>query len=338
VISPIRLEVDITGIIESEGKVTTAAWLFLPPPEQRIEPPVVVFGFPGGGYSKNYYHFEVDGFAGYSMAQHLSESGFFFVACDHPGIGDSSLIAAKTLNFENITRANHATVTSITDLLVSGGTSEHVSVLATADAGIDQPRVPGVDEDPLSNAFVVGIGHSMGGCFLTIQQAKYRTFRAVGILGWTAIHCQHRHIPPSLMPEDSEIVNQSIVLDDGWTMRPRTPGLNFAHHWDDVPQQIVAANAAVAQPIPPCVSTERGGMGTPGIVSEEANVIQVPIFLAFGERDVTPDPWAEPGRYRSSTDITLTIVPGAAHCFNFASNRHMFFDRLANWARSLPRG
>ena len=36
-------------------------------------------------------------------------------------------------------------------------------------------------------------------------------------------------------------------------------------------------------------------------------MIDVPVFIATGERDVVPDPWMEPKAFKSATDITLTV-------------------------------
>ena len=34
------------------------------------------------------------------------------------------------------------------------------------------------------------------------------------------------------------------------------------------------------------------------VVAEEAAAVDVPVFIGVGERDVCPDPWAEPASYR----------------------------------------
>ena len=73
-------------------------------------------------------------------------------------------------------------------------------------------------------------------------------------------------------------------------------------------------------------------MLSPGVVTTEAAQIDVPVLIAAGERDVIPEPRAEPAAYRSSPDVTVTIVPQMSHMHNFASTRQQLWDRLAHWA------
>ena len=43
--------------------------------------------------------------------------------------------------------------------------------------------------------------------------------------------------------------------------------------------------------------------------------IDVPVFLAFGEQDLSPKPEAEIGQYGSTDDVTLFVVPKFAGTF-----------------------
>lgn len=74
-------------------------------------------------------------------------------------------------------------------------------------------------------------------------------------------------------------------------------------------------------------------MMSPGLVKREAAAIDVPVLIGVGERDVCPDPWAEPGAYRHSNDITLVVVPRMAHMHNFAGTRARLWERLLAWSR-----
>jgi pimeloyl-ACP methyl ester carboxylesterase len=103
-------------------------------------------------------------------------------------------------------------------------------------------------------------------------------------------------------------------------------------HWDDVPDDVVAGDNARAVMVPYTLSYQATAMN---IVTEDAARIGVPVYICLGERDVSPDPHAEPGYYRSSPDVTLHILPRAGHCHNFASARHTMWDRLDVWARSV---
>ena len=73
-------------------------------------------------------------------------------------------------------------------------------------------------------------------------------------------------------------------------------------------------------------------MMTPRYVAQEAAAIDVPVLIAAGERDVVPDPHAEPGAFESSPDVSLYVVPGMAHMHNFATTRRLLWDRIADWS------
>jgi hypothetical protein len=37
--------------------------------------------------------------------------------------------------------------------------------------------------------------------------------------------------------------------------------------------------------------------------------------------------------YKAASDISLFVLPGAAHCHNQSARRTMLWDRVAHWAR-----
>ena len=76
-------------------------------------------------------------------------------------------------------------------------------------------------------------------------------------------------------------------------------------------------------------------MMTAGCFKAEVAHIEVPVFIGVGERDVCPDPHAEPSAYRSSRDVSLFIVPTMAHMHNFASTRAQLWARLHAWSRMV---
>jgi pimeloyl-ACP methyl ester carboxylesterase len=76
-------------------------------------------------------------------------------------------------------------------------------------------------------------------------------------------------------------------------------------------------------------------MLAPGVVAEEAAVVDVPVLIGVGERDVCPDPWAEPTSYRNARQVSLCVVPRMAHMHNFASSRQQLWTRIHRWGESL---
>jgi hypothetical protein len=69
----------------------------------------------------------------------------------------------------------------------------------------------------------------------------------------------------------------------------------------------------------------------PGVVAAEAAAITTPVFVGVGERDVCPDPRAEPQAYENAPDITVFVCPRMSHMHNFASTREQFWSRLHSW-------
>ena len=50
-----------------------------------------------------------------------------------------------------------------------------------------------------------------------------------------------------------------------------------------------------------------------------------------------PSPHDDVGFYTGSPDVTLYVLPNAAHCHNFASTRTQLWDRIGLWAGGLTK-
>jgi hypothetical protein len=72
-----------------------------------------------------------------------------------------------------------------------------------------------------------------------------------------------------------------------------------------------------------------------GIIAREAAQIEVPVFIAAGERDVLKDLRREPHAYRKSLDITLFEISQCAHMHNFSPRRETAWLRLQSWIDGL---
>src|SRR5581483_1298645 len=155
----VELTVDVEGATGLAG-AATACTVHLP--DQVPSPATVIFAYPGGGYGRRYFHIVAR--PGYSQAEHHTAQGTVLVACDHLGVGDSSQPDTFELSYERLAAANHATATEVLSRLGAGD-------------GLPKVRV----------GAAVGIGQSMGGCLLTVQQGNHRTFDGVAFLGWSGI-------------------------------------------------------------------------------------------------------------------------------------------------------
>jgi hypothetical protein len=70
----------------------------------------------------------------------------------------------------------------------------------------------------------------------------------------------------------------------------------------------------------------------PSSTDREKAVIDVPVFLGFGEHDLTDRYHHAVAAYHGSHDVTLFVTAGVGHCHNQAANRVVLWDRLAAWA------
>jgi pimeloyl-ACP methyl ester carboxylesterase len=322
-----ELTIDVTGTAGLEGDLHTAVTVHLP---DRVDDPLrMMFGFPGGGFGRRYY--DVQTVPGYSEAQFHTDHGFGFVDCDHLHVGDSSHPDRFDLTWENLAEANHRTVDSVLSGLRAG------------------TLVDGVR--PLSITSVIGLGQSMGGCLLTVQQANHETFDGIGVLGWSGLYTnfpapdgsRFEYPLPARGTDLRPIADQvlGVVAPDDAQMR-------FCFHWPDVDPALMEPDLASYHPytetkrgdeatpwgsatVPACAVT----MMTPGSVAVEAAKIEVPVLVGCGERDTVPDPWAEPSAYRGTRNITVRVIPQMAHMHNFATTRRELWTAIENFASGV---
>lgn len=314
----IELRVDVGGAKELKGELSTAALVCLPEPERLPERPIVAFCWPGGGYSRGYYDITLDGFEGYSQAEHHAERGIVLVTCDHLGVGDSSEPGRSQVTHANMAAVNRATVDEVLRRL--------------ADGDLD-PGYP-----PVVDPVLVGLGQSYGGMLLLIQQGRQRTFDAIAVLGYSALGIELPRPPAGGTSETGGKVPPPEAMSERDVM-------TYFFHWEDVPPEIVdidmrGEHPTRVPPLPMWASDRRPGgrhwTAQPrGIVAHWAAVVDCPVFVGVGERDVCPDPYAEPGAYRRSGDVTLFVGPRMGHMHNFAGTRRLLWDRLANWTEGL---
>jgi pimeloyl-ACP methyl ester carboxylesterase len=292
-------------------------------PRQVSRRPIIAAAFPGGGYSRGYW--DIQWLGGYSEAEYHVDAGWLFLAIDHLGVGESSLPDPALLTFECMANANAAATQAIVSGLRSGTLLESLG--------------------PLETPFVIGIGQSMGGCVSIVTQAMQRPFDALAVLGYSASH--------TVLPSPAGGVQVSAV-ERG---RTDTAGIiseaeevgdvevfAWAFHFDDVdpgirhedlrggfPFRTEGVPAWGSATLPPAAAS----MLAPGVVAEEAAAVDVPVFIGVGERDVCPDPWAEPASYRSARQVSLCVVPRMAHMHNFASSRRELWAGVHRWGESL---
>jgi len=328
----IELRLDVSEAVGLGESATVAVTVCLP--DRVSDPPLVAFAFPGGGYNRHYYTLDLPddephehgGQAGWHTA-----NGWTFVAVDHLSCGDSSRVSDPSrLTYEHMVSANHAAVRHVLDALAKG----------TLGGGVS----------PVVDPVVVGLGHSMGGATLILQQGQFASFDAVGVLGWSAIHSiswtppgtpksNVRYFPRgtdmgALTPEVFTSAMPEMALDERGL-----PATTQGFHYDDEPEEVVYRDMHDypnrdgrlppwgTSAIPPCAMT----MMSPGAVAPEAARITVPVLVAVGERDICADPMSEPRAYERASDVSVFVCRRMAHMHNFARTRRQLWERVQGW-------
>jgi pimeloyl-ACP methyl ester carboxylesterase len=288
----------VTG---SEGfgeEPAVAAWVFLPTNLDSAKVQSVAFCLHGGGYDKRYYHIEAAGHDGYSMCRYFADRGVIAITIDCLGTADSSPAeAADRVTGRALAKAHARAADVIADQL---------------RLGVLDPGIPA-----LPRLTYAGIGHSLGGMLLTIQQALHRSFDRVAILGWS-------HIGLALPAEALE-----PVFDSTGTYAYSSPALRKTFHLADVPGDVLQC-AAETEVRPVSLTLAAEASDRPA-TRELAGKIDVPVFVGVGEYDTSPSPREEPACYGAADDITFFRLAGSAHCHNFAATRTILWDRLLRW-------
>jgi pimeloyl-ACP methyl ester carboxylesterase len=329
------LECDVTEAVGLGQELRTVATVCLP--DELPTNPLVCFAWPGGGYSRRYFTFDMPGSAGGGQAGWHTARGWVFVACDHLHCGDSTRVdEPERITYEHLVEAAHATTQLILARLSAGGLDEELA--------------------PLDAAFGIGIGQSLGGATIVLQQGQRATFDAIGVLGWSAIGAAHWFPPdaPSSVRPTKFIprgTNVGTLTSETFTaampgMAPDDSGLpatTGCYFFDDVPEDIIRADMIDyptrggelpiwgTDSIPPAGMT----MMSPGAVAPEAASITSPVFIGVGERDVVPTPKDEPNAYQQASDLTVFVCPAMGHMHNFAGTRELFWARLHAWGDGL---
>jgi pimeloyl-ACP methyl ester carboxylesterase len=302
-----------------------AATLHLPDDASTVH--TVLFCVPGGSYGRDYFDVTSAAHAGYSSAQWWTATGLAVLAIDSLGTGDSSRPEDDPeLTLESAAEAHASAVTEVRRLLEAGDLTPDLA--------------------PTTEAKVVGVGHSLGGALVLIQQSRSRSFDAVGVLGFTNLHLENMYVPhereDELTPEERREWAKEHIPQRSWNrswselepyfMLPRE-NLRAWFHAADVPADLIEEEEARETVIPREVALESI---MPACTAPYAATIDTPVFLAFGSADVSPAPREEVATYPMSNDVTLVVLPRSGHCHNYSSDRELLWTRLASWVTALP--
>ncbi|MFI4981113.1 MAG: alpha/beta hydrolase [Nevskiales bacterium] len=289
--------------------------------------PVALVCLPGGGMNRRFFDLMPGGDAAddtsFSFARQMVQRGFIVVCMDHLGVGESDRPEDGYL--------------LTPEVLVNANQHALEQVLAGLRAGTLLAGLP-----PLPGLLSIGVGHSMGAMLTLLQQAAHHPHVGLALLGFST-----RGMPEYLIPEakalsaDTQAVRAELV---------RLAKATFVVPYPEVkpsPQSnsLFAGAAAEARGVE-AIKAARDKMlpvtafmsMLPGNVAPEAAQIEVPLFLALGERDIAGAPHKVPAAFTNSRDLSLHILPETGHSHFLFPARAGLFKRLGVWARQVADG
>lgn len=310
----VRVALDLDGL----GRTEMAARVVAPAVPTADAP--VLFCVPGMSYGKEYWDLPSHG---YSFAHAAAAAGHVVVAVDNVGTGAS---------------ARPEDSGAVTLAAMAGANAALAEEVAARLAGGD--LLDGLP--PLPAPRLVGIGHSLGGCLVLLQQAEARSFGRIAVLGFSnqpleGIYEDHareaqltdserfawatEHLPPKLWGSPWEELEPYFEL----------PRENFADlfYAPGIPAEAIAVDTALATSVPRVAAIETT---IPRVSAAAAAAIDVPVLLAYGAVDLSPDPAAEPATYPAAPAVELIALGNSAHCHNLSADREALWARLLDWA------
>jgi alpha-beta hydrolase superfamily lysophospholipase len=300
----VELKIDLSDAQGHAKPYQIAATVHLP---ERLDRPPVLVCLPGATYNRRYFDLPEPG---YSEAEYHVARGTIVVAIDHLGVGESTVPAPEDAEIHPVAAANSAAVSQIVAKLRDGSLTGGARVAPAA---------------------VIGAGQSMGGFIAVAMQANHRPFDAIAVLGASMVWTQ---MPAPRAGEAVRFSGYVNPLEAGAKMFLETDW-RFAFHWEDVPAHLVDVDLASKPPrngaVAPWGSAtvpNVAGLMLPGYIAREAAVVDVPVLIAMGERDVCQDPLRELAAFPSARDLALFVAPRMAHMHNFAGTRQLFWQRL----------
>jgi pimeloyl-ACP methyl ester carboxylesterase len=278
-----------------------------------VEPPGswngrVLYCLPGGGMSRRYFDIPLEG---YSMAAHLAENGFLVATIDHPAIGDSPVPPDPW---------------SLTPAVVADADAAAVRELHGQLGGMP-----------------IGIGHSMGAMLTVTLQARHSLYAGLGLLGYAHVaHYEDTELASFLSGEERALVGKPELIADriadlarerfGQPLpRGTTTRSELLLAGMPVPDEAFAALDECLAPLLACC----GLASMMKYTSADVRSIDVPLFIGFGERDITGDARSTATSLVRCPDITLFQLPDAGHNHNVAPNRSALWDRMSAWAERI---
>jgi alpha-beta hydrolase superfamily lysophospholipase len=247
----------------------------------------------------------------------MTAQGFIVITADPLGVGDSGRPEDGTLcTYEALADAAHGAVQVIRAGLGDGTLVRNLP--------------------PVASPKIIGVGHSIGGGLVAIQQARWGSYDAIAVLGFTH-GAKDRAVDNADDPtfRATAVEQAKGFWGDQWEARYGVVDKSPHQVWlngPEAPADIVAADNANSVVWAAETYVDALQVGFSGAYAAK---VAAPVMIAFGDFDIAERPRDEVGFYKSSDDITLFVLAGSYHCHNFQEGRVTLWDRLGAWAREV---
>jgi pimeloyl-ACP methyl ester carboxylesterase len=295
------IDFDVSAATGLDAGTTVAGTLHLPAELEPGKPIDLLFCLHGGGYRRGYWHPPFGQDDTYSFARYFTDRGKAVLAIDLLGMGDSSRPQPESR-------------------------LDRMKIAAASAAALDETII-GLRDGRWASCgaiSVTGVGHSIGGMMIITQAAAHHGFDRLGVFGWANL--------PMILGDTDAATLAAALPPHGYLETPKEP-MRRLFFMPDVPEDVVQADEAIRSSTPTCLGRDAL---TPGIAHAASASLALPIFVLQSVVDTSPDPWGEPAYFKGSTDVTLSVLAGAAHCQNFATTRDQHWARFDRWIDSRP--
>jgi pimeloyl-ACP methyl ester carboxylesterase len=274
-------------------------------------PSFLLVCLPGGGMNRNYFDLPTpEGEPTASFADAMTAKGFAVAMLDPLGIGESSVPADPyELTPEVQARALAAAVAVLVQRVRSGDIS-----------GL--PALPDIR--------IVGVGHSYGAALSVGIQARQPTYAGLALFGFGVA-------PMPRFDRNSEhaVPDAALPVEEGRARLPQAVRAIFQKPYLDIEPTGGERAKILLRANDRLLATTAYSTMLPYLFQTDAAAIDVPVLLAFGDRDLHGLPHDNVRHYPKSNDVTLLVLPETRHNHFTYVTRARLFDRLAQWTQNL---
>jgi pimeloyl-ACP methyl ester carboxylesterase len=181
---------------------------------------------------------------------------------------------------------------------------------------------------------MVAIAHSLGGYIAMRQQAAYRSYDALAILGTTNSRIRTMTTDDLMEAAEKsaaarlELLERNLAAVPDRYFTPDRASVTRAFHLPDVAPEVLELDSRTVVNMCRLAAAEAS---VPGVTRDDAARIDVPVLLAYGDADVSCAPHDEASVFVSSCDVTLFVLAGSGHCHSMAPTRHRLWERIVAW-------